>query len=341
MSAIRIGLNGLGRIGRGVIREIERRKASGDLKNVEIVAVNNPGKAENFLNLLKHDSLHGRFPGEIKLENDHTILAGSSRLHFFNQRDPSEIDWSSEKVDIVIDATGVFKDQEGLGKHLGGTVKKVIMCAPGKDLDGTFVVGINHTEYDNSKHHIVSNASCTTNCLAPVAKVLHDTFEIENGFMTTVHAYTGDQRILDANHSDPRRARAAAMNIIPTSTGAAKAVGLVLPALKGKLDGYAVRVPTANVSMVDLTVNLKKAATVETINAAMKEASESSLKGVLAYTDEPLVSSDFMGNPYSSIFDSLLTNVIGNQAKIVTWYDNETGFSNRVIDLATHMGEKL
>lgn len=341
MSTIKLGLNGLGRIGRGIIREIERRKQLGELGNIEIVAVNNPGQAKNFLNLLKHDSLHGRFPGEISLENETLIKAGSSRLQFFDKRDPSEIDWSSQNVDVVIDATGVFKDQAGLGKHLNGTVKKVIMCAPGKDLDGTFVVGINHKEYDSSKHHIISNASCTTNCLAPVAKVLHETFEIENGFMTTVHAYTGDQRILDANHSDPRRARAAAMNIIPTSTGAAKAVGLVLPALKGKLDGYAVRVPTPNVSMVDLTVNLKKAATAETINAAMKEASQGELKGILGYTDEPLVSSDFMGDSHSSIFDSQLTNVIGNQAKIVTWYDNEVGFSNRVIDLANFIGEKL
>ena len=340
MSTIKLGLNGLGRIGRCVIREFEKRKADGEFQNVEIVAVNNPGKAENFLHLLRYDSIHGQFPGEIKLDGG-AIICGSSKLHFFDKKDPSQIDWSSQNVDIVIDATGVFKDKDGLGKHLQGTVKKVIMCAPGSDLDGTFVFGINHETYDNNTHNIVSNASCTTNCLAPVAKVLNDTFGIEQGFMTTVHAYTGDQRILDANHSDPRRARAAAMNMIPTSTGAAKAVGLVLPELKGKLDGYAVRVPTPDVSMVDLTVTLSKTATKETINAAMKEASEGALKGVLGYTDEPLVSMDFLGNPNSSIFDSLLTNVIGNQAKIVTWYDNEAGFSNRVIDLATYIGGKL
>ena len=215
------------------------------------------------------------------------------------------------------------------------------MCAPGKDLDGTFVYGINHEDYSNEAHHIVSNASCTTNCLAPVAKVLNDNFGIAQGFMTTVHAYTGDQNILDSSHSDPRRARAAAMSIIPTSTGAAKAVGLVLPELKGKLDGYAVRVPTPDVSMVDLTVTLEKPATIEQINKAMAEAANGKMKRVLEYTDEPLVSIDFLGNPHSSIFDSLLTNVIGNQAKIVSWYDNEVGFSNRVIDLAHHIANKL
>ncbi|MDH5414352.1 MAG: type I glyceraldehyde-3-phosphate dehydrogenase, partial [Flavobacteriaceae bacterium] len=230
---------------------------------------------------------------------------------------------------------------KGLGQHLTGTVKKVIMCAPGTDLDGTFVYGINHDTYDSSKHHIVSNASCTTNCLAPVVKVLHDAFGVEQGFMTTIHAYTGDQNILDASHKDPRRARAAAMNMIPTSTGAAKAVGLVMPELKGKLDGYAVRVPTPDVSMVDLSVTLKKAATVEEISKAMKEASETNLKGILGYETEPLVSGDFIGNPNSSIYDSLLTNVIGNQAKVVAWYDNEYGFSYRVLDLANHIGLNL
>lgn len=340
MSAIRLGVNGLGRIGRTVIREFEKRKSSGMYSNVEIVAVNNPGKPENFVHLMKYDSLHGKFPGEVNFNNN-IFTCGSSKLHFFTERDPSEIDWSSQKVDIVIDATGIFKDKAGLGKHLNGTVKKVIMCAPGKDLDGTYVFGINHEEYSNDSHHIISNASCTTNCLAPVAKVLNDLFEIEQGFMTTIHAYTGDQNILDASHADPRRARAAAMSMIPTSTGAAKAVGLVLPELAGKLDGYAVRVPTPDVSMVDLTVTLKKAATAEQINEAMKEASETSMKGVLGFTDEPLVSVDFMGNPNSSIFDSLLTNVIGNQAKVVTWYDNEVGFSNRVLDLANFVGSKL
>ena len=340
MSVIKLGINGLGRIGRTVIREFEKRKAEGQFSNVEIVAVNNPGNIDESAHLLKYDSLHGKFPGEVSVSGT-KLTCGSSKLEYFQHRDPAEIDWSSQNVDIVIDATGVFKDKAGLGKHLNGTVKKVIMCAPGKDLDGTFVFGINHTEYNSADHHIVSNASCTTNCLAPIAKVLNDSFGIEQGFMTTVHAYTGDQNILDASHSDPRRARAAAMSMVPTSTGAAKAVGLVLPELKGKLDGYAVRVPTPDVSMVDLTVTLSKEVTVDAINSAMKEASETTLKGVLGYTDEPLVSVDFMGNPNSSIFDSLLTNVIGNQAKIVSWYDNEVGFSNRVINLAHHIGTQL
>ena len=340
MSTIKLGINGFGRIGRTVVREFARRKAEGMYKNLEIVALNNPGDAAGFTRLLKHDSLHGKFPGEVKFENDR-LIAGDLSMKFFTSRDPKEIDWSSENVDIVIDGTGIFKDKAGLGQHLGGTVKKVIMCAPGKDLDGTFVFGINHQDYDATNHHIVSNASCTTNCLAPVAKVLNEVFGIENGMMTTIHAYTGDQNILDASHSDPRRSRAAAMSMIPTTTGAAKAVGLVLPDLAGKLDGYAVRVPTPDVSMVDLTVNLKKAATKEEINNAMKEASNGHLKGVLGYEEDPLVSVDFMGNPHSSIFDPALTNVIGNSAKVVTWYDNEVGFSNRVVDLANHIASKL
>lgn len=340
MSTIRLGINGLGRIGRTVIREFEKRKSEGLYPNLEISAVNNPGNVKDFIHLLKYDSLHGKFPGDVSVEGD-TLICGKSKLKFFSQRDPAEIDWSSANVDIVIDATGIFKDKAGLGKHIKGTVKKAIMCAPGVDLDATFVFGINHEEYVHDSHHIMSNASCTTNCLAPVAKVLNDNFGIEQGFMTTIHAYTGDQNILDASHSDPRRSRAAAMSIIPTSTGAAKAVGLVLPELKGKLDGYAVRVPTPDVSMVDLTVNLKKAVTKEEINNAMKEAANGSLKNVLAYEEDPLVSVDFLGNPHSSIFDSLLTNVIGKQAKIVTWYDNEVGFSNRVIDLANFVASKF
>jgi glyceraldehyde-3-phosphate dehydrogenase type I len=340
MSTIKLGINGLGRIGRTVIREFEKRKTEGLYENIEIVAVNNPGNLSDYIHLLKYDSLHGKFPGSVEMNGDN-LTCGKSKIKFFNQRDPSEINWSSENVDIVIDATGIFKDKAGLGKHLNGSVKKVIMCAPGKDLDATFVYGINHEDYSSETHHIVSNASCTTNCLAPVAKVLNVVFGIEQGFMTTIHAYTGDQNLLDASHSDPRRSRSAAMSMIPTSTGAAKAVGLVLPELKGKLDGYAVRVPTPDVSMVDLTVTLKKKATKEEINNAMKEAANGRLKNVLAYEEEPLVSIDFLGNPNSSIFDSLLTSVIGNQAKIVTWYDNEVGFSNRVIDLANHMASKL
>lgn len=337
---VRIGINGLGRIGRTVLREFTKRKSEGKYSNLEIVAANNPGNPRAVCRLLKHDSLHGKFPGEVKLE-DSVLTAGGSRIKIFASYDPSEIDWSSEKVDIVIDATGVFKDKAGLGKHLKGTVKKVIMCAPGKDLDGTFVMGINHGDYNSEKHHIVSNASCTTNCLAPVAKVLHEAFGIEHGLMTTVHAYTSDQNLLDGNHSDPRRARAAAMNMVPTTTGAAKAVGLVLPELKGKLDGFAVRVPTPDVSMVDLTVKLKKAPSAEEVNQALKEAANGALKDILEYEEEELVSIDFMGNPHSSIIDAPMTNVMEDFTKVVAWYDNEVGFSNRVVDLAAHMAAKL
>ncbi len=337
---VRIGINGLGRIGRTVLREFTKRKAEGKYQNLEIVAANNPGNPSATCRLLKHDSLHGKFPGEVKLEGD-VLTAGPSKIKIFGLFDPTEIDWSSEKVDIVIDATGVFKDKAGLGKHLNGTVKKVIMCAPGKDLDGTFVFGINHEDYDSANHHIVSNASCTTNCLAPVAKVLNEAFGIEHGLMTTIHAYTSDQNILDANHNDPRRARAAAMSMIPTTTGAAKAVGLVLPELKGKLDGFAVRVPTPDVSMVDLTATLKKKATIEEVNNALKEAANGPLKDVLAFEEEELVSIDFMGNPHSSIVDAPMTSVMENTVKVISWYDNEVGFSNRVVDLANHIASKL
>ena len=336
MSTTKIAINGLGRIGRTILREVFNRNEAG----IEIVAVNNPGASEQFAHLLRYDSVHGKFQYDVSY-NDGVLTVNGKHIKFFSERDPSEIPWGSCDVDIVIDSTGVFKDKEGLSKHLGAGVKKVIMCAPGKDLDGTFVVGINHNTYDNKEHHVISNASCTTNCLAPVAKVLNDAFGIEKGLMTTVHAYTSDQQILDGSHKDLRRARAAAMSMIPTTTGAAKAVGMVIPELKGKLDGYAVRVPTPNVSMVDLTVELKNAATKEQINAAMKEASESSLKGVLAYTEDELVSIDFMGMRESSCVDSKLTNVIDNQVKVISWYDNEAGFSNRVIDLARYVGERL
>lgn len=336
----RIGINGLGRIGRTVLREFTKRKQEGMYQNLEIVAANNPGNPSAVRRLLKHDSLHGKFPGEVALEGN-VLTAGDSKIKIFASYDPAEIDWSSENVDIVIDATGVFKDKAGLGKHIRGTVKKVIMCAPGKDLDGTFVVGINHEDYDPEKHDIVSNASCTTNCLAPVAKVLHEAFGIEQGLMTTVHAYTSDQNLLDGNHKDPRRARAAAMNMLPTTTGAAKAVGLVLPELEGKLDGFAVRVPVPDVSMVDLTVQLTKKASAEEVNAALKEAAQGALKGILAYEEEELVSCDFMGDPNSSIVDAPMTNVSGDFTKVVAWYDNEVGFSNRVADLANHMASKL
>ncbi len=336
MSTTRIGINGMGRIGRTVLREIINRNEG----NIEVVAINNPGNPAEYIHLLKYDSVHGKFQAEVNLEGDLLSINGKA-IKFFSERDPASIAWSDHQVDIVIDATGVFKDKAGLGKHLGGTVKKVIMCAPGKDLDGTFVVGINHEEYNAGSHDIISNASCTTNCLAPVAKVLNDKFGIVSGLMTTIHAYTSDQQLLDGSHSDKRRARAAGLSMVPTTTGAAKAVGLVIPELKGKLDGYAVRVPTPNVSMVDLTVSLKNKATAEEINAALKEASDSSLKGVLAYEEEELVSIDYCGMRASSCVDAKLTNVVDDKVKVVAWYDNEAGFSNRVIDLATYVGSKL
>ena len=335
MTKIKVGINGMGRIGRTVLREFFNRNES----EFEIVAVNNPGKAAEYVHLLKYDSVHGPFQGDVHLEGDSLSVQGKI-IKFYSQRDPSEIPWSDLGVQIVIDATGIFKDKEGLGKHMKGTVKKVIMCAPGKDLDATFVMGVNHNIYDKAKHNIFSNASCTTNCLAPIVKVLNDKFGIENGFMTTVHSYTSDQMLLDGSHSDPRRARAAAMSIIPTTTGAAKTVGEIIPELKGKLDGYSFRVPTPNVSLTDFVATLTKKATKEEINAALKEASETSLKGILRYTTEELVSVDFMGMRYSSCLDSALTNVIGNTVKVVSWYDNEAGFSNRVLDLVKFVGSK-
>lgn len=335
MSKIKVGINGMGRIGRTVLRELFSRTDS----TLEIVAVNNPGNMKEYVHLLKYDSVHGKFKGEVHVEGK-DLYVNAKPIKFYDFKDPAEIPWSEQGVQVVIDATGIFKDKEGLGKHLKGTVKKVIMCAPGKGLDATFVMGVNNKSYDPTKHHIVSNASCTTNCLAPVAKVLNDKFGIETGFMTTIHSYTSDQSLLDGQHSDPRRARAAALSMIPTTTGAAKTVGEIIPELKGKLDGYAVRVPTPNVSLTDFTATLKKAATKEEINAAMKEAAETSLKGILRVETDELVSVDYMGMHHSSCVDASLTNVIGNNIKIVSWYDNECGFSNRVLDLVTYMGTK-
>jgi len=335
MSKIKVGINGMGRIGRTVLREFFNRKES----DFEVVAVNNPGNPSEYLHLLKYDSVHGRFNGEIKLDGDLLNINGSA-IKFFTQKDPTEIPWSDFGVQLVIDATGIFKDKPGLSKHMRGTVKKVIMCAPGKDLDGTFVMGVNDNTYDPAKHHIISNASCTTNCLAPVAKVLHEKFGIVNGFMTTVHSYTSDQALLDASHSDPRRARAAALSMIPTTTGAAKTVGEIIPELKGKLDGYSVRVPTPNVSLTDFTATLVKPATKAEINAALREASETNLKGILKFETDELVSIDYMGMRHSSCVDASLTNVIGNTVKVVSWYDNEAGFSNRVLDLVKLIGKK-
>lgn len=342
MKNVKIGINGVGRIGRTILRAYFDRIAAGIDTDMEIVAVNNPGDPKPYIHLLRYDSLHGKLEGDFNFDEANAEISYNGRkIKFFSCKNPEEIKWGSLGTQVVVDCTGIFKDKEKLGLHMRDTVKKVIMCAPGKDLDGTFVMGINADKYDSTKHHIISNASCTTNCLAPVVKVLHENFGIVNGLMTTVHSYTSDQNLLDNSHSDLRRARAAAMSMIPTSTGAAKALGEVIPEMLGKLDGYAVRVPTPDVSMVDLTVVLSKAATKKEINEAMRKASQSHLKGILGYTEEELVSIDFMGTTESSIFDSKLTNVIGNTAKIVSWYDNEVGFSNRVLDLAKFVGQKL
>lgn len=342
MKNVKIGINGVGRIGRTILRAYFDRISAGVDTHMDVVAINNPGDPKAYIHLLKYDSLHGKLKGDFSWdETNREITFNGRKIKFYDIKNPEEIPWGSHSAQVVIDCTGVFKDKQKLGLHMRDSVKKVIMCAPGKDLDGTFVIGINVDKYDPSKHHIISNASCTTNCLAPVIKVLHETFGIVNGFMTTVHAYTSDQNLLDNSHSDLRRARAAAMSMIPTSTGAAKALGEVIPEMHGKLDGYAVRVPTPDVSMVDLTINLEKKATKQEINDAMKNAAETYLKGVLGYSTEELVSVDYMGSTVSSFFDSKLTNVIGNSAKVVSWYDNEVGFSNRVIDLANFVGQKL
>ena len=338
MAKIKIGINGIGRIGRTLIRQLF--SSPSDL--IEITAVNNPGDPTIYTHLIKHDSVHSTFAGNVHF-SENTLYINESPIKFFTEKDPSRIPWSEAGVEVVIDATGKFKSKEDLSKHIRDSVKKVVLCAPGaKDIDHTIVMGINHSDYNPSTHDVVSNASCTTNCLAPVAKVLNDSFGIENGFMTTVHAYTSDQRLLDHSHSDLRRARAAAMSMIPTTTGAAKAIGLVIPELAGKLDGYAVRVPTPNVSMVDFTVNLKSDTTKEEVNQKLKEAASSHLSGILNVTDEELVSNDYNGSTYSSIVDAPLTNMVTPRSlKLVVWYDNESGFSNRVINLTELIASKL
>lgn len=339
MANVIVGINGFGRIGRTILREYYRQKAAGYNFCYDIVAVNNPGDIGTYAHLLEFDSVHKHFSLNATHDGSNLIVQGN-KIAFLQHRNPTEIPWSAYGVQMVIDCTGIFKDLAGLSQHMNNTVKKVIMCAPGKKLHGTFVYGINHENYDPEKHHVISNASCTTNCLAPIAKVLDENFGIINGFMTTVHAYTSDQNLLDNSHTDLRRARAAALSMIPTTTGAAKALGEVLPNLIGKLDGYAVRVPTPDVSMVDLTVNLSKNISKDSINQAVKQAADNHLKHILSYTNKELVSIDFMGSPYSSIFDSTLTNTIGQTAKVVAWYDNEVGFSNRVLDLTNYVGNK-
>ncbi|MGA2775512.1 MAG: type I glyceraldehyde-3-phosphate dehydrogenase [Candidatus Omnitrophota bacterium] len=347
--AVKIGINGFGRIGRLVARAALEKKNS----NLELVAVNDLTDAKSNAYLFKYDSVHGRFPGEVKVAGDDSISVNGKLIKVLSKKDPSELPWKELGVDIVIESTGLFtikkdgvnkkgKEVKGAENHITkGGAKKVIISAPAEGEDITVVMGVNEDKYDPNNHSVVSNASCTTNCLAPLAKVINDKWGIVKGLMTTIHAYTNDQRLQDMAHSDLRRSRAAAVSMIPTSTGAAKAISLVIPELKGKLDGFAIRVPTPNVSVVDFTFTLSKKVTVEEVNAALKEASEGKLKGILGYTEDPVVSVDFNHCTLSSIIDAKSTKVIQNDfVKVLSWYDNEWGYSNRVVDLAEYMAKK-
>lgn len=331
---VKVGINGFGRIGRNVFRAA--------LKNpeVEIVAVNDLTDARTLAHLLKYDSVHGVLEANVEA-GDNALIVDGKEIKVLAERDPAQLKWADYGVEIVVESTGRFTKREDAAKHLEGGAKKVIISAPATNEDITIVMGVNEEKYDPASHTVISNASCTTNCLAPFAKVLNDKFGIVRGLMTTVHSYTNDQQILDLPHKDLRRARAAAENIIPTSTGAAKAVALVLPELKGKLNGFAMRVPTPNVSVVDLVAELKTNVTVEEVNSALKEAANGRLKGILGYSEEPLVSSDYNGNPASSTIDALSTMVLeGNMVKVVSWYDNEWGYSNRVVDLCQYVAQR-
>lgn len=333
---IRVGINGFGRIGRSFYRAALEQGA-----DIEVVAVNDLTDSKTLAHLLKYDSVMGKLSDNVSHTED-SITVDGDRIRVFAERDPKNIPWGDLGVDVVIESTGFFTDGEAAQAHIDAGAKKVILSAPGKNVDATFVMGVNDQDYNPETDNIISNASCTTNCLAPLAKVMDDAFGIERGLMTTIHAYTSDQRLLDAPHSDLRRARAAAENIVPTSTGAAKAVALVLPELEGKMDGYALRVPVPTGSVTDLTFIAEKPVTVEEVNAAVKAAAETpELEGILVYTDEPIVSKDIEGDPASSIFDSDLTKVIDNEVKVVSWYDNEWGYSNRLVDLTVLVGKDL
>jgi glyceraldehyde 3-phosphate dehydrogenase len=332
----RIGINGFGRIGRNYFRAALAQGA-----DLEIVAVNDLTSPEALAHLLKYDSVGGRLKETVEVKDGNIVVDGNI-IKVLAERDPAKLPWGELGVDIVIESTGFFTKASDARKHIDAGAKKVLISAPASDEDITIVMGVNHELYDPAAHHIISNASCTTNCLGPLAKVINDSFGIERGLMTTIHAYTADQNLQDGPHKDLRRARAAAVNMVPTSTGAAKAIGLVLPELKGKLDGYAIRVPVPTGSATDLTVTVSRETTVAEVNAALKSASETeALRGLLTYTDEPIVSSDIVGDPASSIFDSGLTKVIGNQVKVVAWYDNEWGYSNRLVDLTELVAAKL
>ncbi|MGV0634194.1 type I glyceraldehyde-3-phosphate dehydrogenase [Mycolicibacillus trivialis] len=338
---VRVGINGFGRIGRNFFRALDAQQAQGNGPDVEIVAVNDLTDNATLAHLLKFDSILGRLPHEVSLEGEDTIVVGSTKIKALEVKEgPAALPWGDLGVDVVVESTGIFTKRDKAQGHLDAGAKKVIISAPATDPDITVCLGVNDGDYDGSQK-IISNASCTTNCLAPLAKVLHDEFGIVKGLMTTIHAYTQDQNLQDGPHSDLRRARAAAVNIVPTSTGAAKAIGLVMPELKGKLDGYALRVPIPTGSVTDLTAHLAKSATVEDINAAFKAAADGPLKGVLKYYDVPIVSADIVTDPHSSLYDAGLTKVIDDQAKVVSWYDNEWGYSNRLVDLVALVGTSL
>jgi len=335
---LRIGINGFGRIGRVATRILQKSEAH---KSIELVAVNDLTDSKTLAHLLKYDSVHGRYSGTVE-SSDKSISVDGKKIEVLSVKNPAELPWKDLGVDLVLECTGIFRSNEAASLHLKGGAKKVIVSAPSPDPDLTLAYGVNHQQYDPAQHHIISCASCTTNCLAPIAKVILDNFGIVRGTMTTIHSYTNDQRILDLPHSDLRRARAAGISMIPTTTGAAKAVGLVLPELKGKVDGFAVRVPTSNVSVVDFVAEIKKDSTAEEVNQALKEASQSSLKGILDVCEEPLVSIDFLGNQHSSIVDALSTMVIQDRMiKVISWYDNEVGFSTRMLDTCKMISESL
>jgi len=332
---VKIGINGFGRIGRNFYRALLEKGT-----DLEVVAVNDLTDNATLAHLLKYDSVMGRFPGTVT-SDETSITVNGHKILVFEEKDPANLPWAKLGVQVVVESTGHFNDGEKAKAHIAGGAKKVILSAPGTNVDGTFVVGVNEKDYDPAKQNIVSNASCTTNCLAPLAKVLQDTVGIERGLMTTVHAYTGDQNLVDGPHKDLRRARSAALSIIPTKTGAAQAVALVLPALEGKFDGFALRVPVPTGSVVDLTFESTKPTTVAELNAAVKAAAEGELKGILTYTEDPIVSADIVGDPASSIFDAKSTKVIGNLVKVLAWYDNEWGYSNRLVDMTAIMASKL
>ncbi|HEX7843993.1 MAG TPA: type I glyceraldehyde-3-phosphate dehydrogenase [Kofleriaceae bacterium] len=335
MSKVRIGINGFGRIGRGFVRCLAATPEA-----FELVLINDLTDVATLAHLLKHDSVHGRFPGSVEVRDGALVVDGNT-VTISAERDPSAIKWRDAGADIVIESTGVFVDKAGAAKHLAGGAKKVVISAPAKNPDVTLCMGINLEMYKPAEHHIISNASCTTNCLAPVAKVLHESFGIVSGLMTTIHSYTNDQNVLDLPHRDLRRARAAALSMIPTTTGAAKALKEVLPAMAGKLDGMAIRVPTPNVSLVDLTARLERKAAAQEVNDAFRAAAAGALKGILAVTDEPLVSCDYNGDLHSSTVDAPLTTATGDLVKVMAWYDNEMGYSQRLLDLAKFVAEKL